>query len=186
MEDLEKKEALREVLKDVQNAHKLIIEYQERILHIIEFIRKKIDRSYDVFHYPNREIRIYGDITEFFFGSKDKKEDPNGEHDINVFRIILTTGDSERKQPELMFILDKNGKILLPGNNCKVLENYLYNIINRDEAVLNDLEKEDCEIQRRNIEDFYDEKALKNEWEKISKDFSSCWINNYEGKEKKG
>ena len=72
MEDLDKKETLREVLKDVRKAHKLIVEYQERILHIIEFIKKEVHKGYYVYHYPNREIRKYGDITEFFFGPETK------------------------------------------------------------------------------------------------------------------
>lgn len=156
MEDLDKKEALREVLKDVRKAHKLMVEYQERILHIIEFIKKEVGRSYSTHHFPNREIRTYGDITEFFFGSKDK--DDKDERDINLFRIILATGNSEKDQSELIFILDQNGRILLPGNDSKVLENYLYNIMDWDKAVLDYLKKEGCKIQRRNIEDFITKK----------------------------
>lgn len=103
-----------------------------------------------------------------------------------MFRIILATGNSEKDQSELIFILDQNGRILLPGNDSKVLENYLYNIMDWDKAVLDYLKKEGCKIQRRNIEDFYNEEALKREWGEISKKFPSCWINNYKGSGKEG
>ena len=166
MEDLDKrKKTLREVLKDVRKAHKLIVEYQERILHIIEFVKQNVGRSYYTWHYPNREIRQYGDITEFFFG-------PDGQ-EKNAFCIILATRNSEKEQSELIFILDEN-YCALPKNDNKARENYLYNIINKDKAVLDNLEKEGCKIQRKNIEDFYDEEALKREWGEISKAFPSC------------
>lgn len=170
MGDLEKKEALRKVLKDVRKAHKLIFEYQERILHIIEFIKKEVNGKYTTYHYPNREIRIYGDITEFFFGTNEDGQEKN------VFCIILATGNNEEEQSELVFILDQNN-CALPRNKHKDREYYLYNIIDRDKTVLNHLKKEDCVIQRRNIEDFYDEDALKKEWKEISNNFPSCWLN---------
>lgn len=178
MEDLDKKKALRELLIDVRNAHNLIVEYQERIQHIIEFIKKDVNRCYDIFHYPNRtKTRTYGVVTEFYFGTKDEYIETKGEYKKNDFRIILATGNSEREQSELIFILDKNGSALLQGNDIRTMENYLYSIINRDKAVLESLENENCVIQRRNIEDFYDEEALKKEWEEISNEFPPCWLN---------
>lgn len=175
MEDLDKKETLCEVLKDVRKAYKLIVEYQKRILHIIEFIKKEVSGSYDLYSYPNRVIHWWGDITEFFFGPEIK----DGQ-EKNVFCIILATRNSEKEQSELIFILDQND-CALPRNDHKTRENYLYNIIDKDKALLNNLEKEGCKIQRKNIEDFYDEEALKREWGEISNKFPSCWINNYKG-----
>lgn len=185
MEDLKKKEALREVLKNVRNAHELIIEYQKRILHIIEYIKCELTKSsgkncsYNLFHFPNRTNNnvIYEDLSEFFFGSKKTEDDKK-----DVFRILLATGNSEKKQSELIFILDRNGFL----GDIKVQENYFYNIVDKNEKVLEELKENGCVIQRRNIEDFYNEEAVRKEWKEISKNFPSCWINNYKGAGKEG
>ena len=161
----------------MRNAHKLIVEYQERILHIIEFIKNEVHRGYDIFHYPREEMsRAYGDITEFFFGA-EKGSQENKEK--NAFIIILATGNNENEPSEFIFILDQKYGAL-PKDNLKKREYDIYNIINGGNN------KEGCQIQRINIENFYDEEALKNEWKRISNNFAPCWINTDKGIREEG
>lgn len=177
MKDLEKKEALRKVLKDVQNAHGLIFEYQRRVLNLIKHIKGCTNcLSVDIFKFPyedwGEDLRKlqYAAFAEIFFGSKEEDDYKN------VFSIIISTGRDENAASELIFILDTKG-YFLKKTNPKKKEPYFTNIISRNEEVLRELKDEGCEIQRRNIENFYDEETLKKEWEEISNAFSSCWIN---------
>ena len=165
----------------MQNAHGLIFEYQRRVLNLIKHIKDYINcLSVDIHKFPNEDWSEdlwklqYAAFAEIFFGSK---EDDDYE---NVFSIIISTGRDENAASELIFILDAKS-YFLKKTNQKKKEPYFTNIISKNEKVLRELKEKGCEIQRRNIEDFYNEEALKKEWEEISNAFSSCWINDYKG-----
>lgn len=182
MEGLDKKkEALREVLKDVRNAHKLIFEYQRRVWALIKHIQDYINNSSITIHkFPCRDLSPlqYSAFTEIFWGSKEDDDYKN------VFSIIVSTGRTENEKSEFIFILDAKGYVL-KEENMEEREAYFVRIISENENILEELKEKGCVIQRRNIEDFYNEEALKREWEEISKAFPPCWINNYKriGKE---
>lgn len=181
MGDLDKKGALREVLRNVRNAHGLIFEYQRRVLNLIKYIKSSINcRSVDIHKFPNEDWSEdlwklqYAAFAEIFFGSQEDDDYKN------VFSIIISTGRDDNAASELIFILDAKS-YFLKKTNQKKKEPYFMNIISKNKRVLRELEENGCEIQRRNIEDFYNEEALKKEWKKISNAFSSCWINDYKG-----
>lgn len=188
MGDLNEKEVLREVLKDVRNAHKLIFEYDLKILNLLNYlVNDLINESPTIHKYPYKYDQVkkldyiwYPRYVELFFKSRSG----------NVFSIIVSTGTQEDEKSELIFIFDPDN-IFLENvdkklNNPANKEIYFENIINGNEKILDKLSTNEkrknvrnCIIKRINIEDVYDEEALKKEWGKISEVYHSYWLKDH-------
>lgn len=173
MENVDKKEALRNILKDVRNAHGLIYEYDLKMLHLLEYlVGNLIKEELDIHKYPYiyKKLKVKKldtiwnpHFVELFFENSKK-----------VFSILVSTGNTENEKSELIFILDEKRSFLKQDPDNK--EPYFTNIINEDKSVLETLEQKGCKILRKNIEDFYDEAAVKKEWEESIRDFLSAYL----------
>lgn len=180
MGNVDKKEALRNVLKDVRNAHGLIFEYDSRMLHVLSYLVDNLIKEHTTIHkYPYIYDKVKGFDTiwnprfvELFFKRERKRKEKK---EKKVFAILVFTGNTENEKSQLIFILDEKDFFLdRPVKQEK--EYYFTNIINEDKTVLETLEQKECKILRRNIEDFYNEEAIKKEWEESIRDFLSTYL----------
>lgn len=159
MGDLDK-ETFRKVLKGVRNAHGLIYEYDLKMLHLLKYFADNLIKGKPSIHkYPYKIDMFYTIRTpsfiELFFENSKK-----------VFSILVSTGNTENEKSELIFILDEKRSFLKQDPDKK--EDDFTNIVNEDKTVL-----KGCKILRKNIEDFYDEAAIKKEWEESIRSFLS-------------